>query len=198
MPQSLDFVLARWQELYPEIMGASEQDGNRSAKAERTRKEIIAPLLDSDDTQEVFEATILDYKKWRDSVSVEESDLETVLAQEERFDETLTTTLNCHRNELGEQAVKAALESVRLRRIARRSTVRNRETWPEESWHRIGDLIASSELCIAALLEHLITGEGSRANVNELSKLGFQYSLDAYFDAGDHGQDWTKLEDIPE
>ena len=198
MPQQPDAMLARWPALFPVLTGAEEQDEDRSAEAERIRKEIVAPLLDSDDAQEVFEATILDYKKWRDSLPVEESAPETVLAQEERFDETLTATLNRHRNELGEQAVKAALESVRLRRIARRSTVRNWETLPEESWHRTGDLMASSELCIAALLEHLITGEGSRDNVNELSKRGFQHSLDAYYDAGDHGQGWTKLEDIPE
>ena len=193
MSQQSDAMLARWPALFPGLTVAEEQDEDRSAEAERIRKEIVAPLLDSDDTQEVFEATILDYKKWRDSLPVEESDPETVLPQEERIDEILTATLNCHRNELGEQAVKATLESVRLRRIARRSTVRNRETWPEESWHRIGDLMASSELCLTGILQYLATGEGSMDKVNELSKLGFQYSLDAYFDSGDHGQDFTRL-----
>ncbi len=158
----------------------------------------MAPLLHTDDIHEVFDGAREGYKRWKDSLPVEESDLETVLAQEERFDETLTTTLNRHRSELGEQAVKAALESVRLREIARSSTVRNRETWPAESWHRITHLMTSSELCIAGIVEYLTTGRGSRNNVDTLARWGFEHALDAYYDAGANGQDWTKLEDIPE
>ena len=56
----------------------------------------------------------------------------------------------------------------------------------------------NSELCLAAILGYLATGVGRRGNVKTLTAWGFQYSLDAYWDAGYYGQDYVKLEDIPE
>ena len=198
MARQLDAMLARWPELFPEITGASEQDNDPSAEAARVRRQVIAPLLHTDDTHSAFEEMSVEYQRWRHSLPAEESDSETVLAQEARFDDTLAAFLEGHRDELGDQAVKAALESVKLSRIARVSVLPHRETWPEESWLRIGHLMARSEICIAALLEHLTTGEGSRDNSEELARWAFENALAAYYDAGDHGRDSTRLEDIPE
>ena len=197
MPQQLEAMLARWQELYPEIVGATERDDNGPAEAERVRDEITAPLLDSGDIARTFEESLEAYKRWKESLTGEAMNLENVLDLENAKENVLATVFNAHRNELGEQAVKAALESVRLRRITRRSTVRNRETWPEESWHRIAHLMTGSELCLVGILEYLASGAGEKANVETLARWGFQYALDAYYDAGFYGQNSTKLEDIP-
>ena len=198
MPRRPETLLARWPLLYPEITGASEQDDDVLGEAERIRKEIIAPLLDTDDIHNVINVKREEYQKWRDSLPAEDSDPETVLAREERFDDTLAVALEGQRYELGDQAVKAGKESVRLRRIARESVLLHQETWPEESWLRIGDLMSNSEICIAGILECLATGEGSRANVGTLARVAFENALAAYYDAGENGQDSTRLEDIPE
>ena len=58
--------------------------------------------------------------------------------------------------------------------------------------------MTSSELCLAGIVEYLATGAGRKANVETLARWGFQYALDAYWDAGYYGQHSTKLEDIPE
>ena len=197
MPRQLDAMLARWTFLYPEITGASEQDDS-SGETGRVKKELIVPLLLTDDINSAFDVAKEEYQRWRASQPAEESEPETVLAQEARFDDTLAAFLEEHRDELGDQAVKAALESVKLRRIARMSVLPHRETWPEESWLRIGHLMARSEICIAALLEHLTTGEGSRDNSEELARRAFEAALAAYYDAGENGQDSVRLEDIPE
>ena len=90
------------------------------------------------------------------------------------------------------------LEGIRLRKIVREPTIPNWETWPQESWRGIGDLLADNELCNLAVIHHLATGEGDRGRIETLAAWGFQYALQAYHDAGDNGQDWVKLEDIPE
>ena len=105
---------------------------------------------------------------------------------------------NAHRSALGDRVIKASLESVRLRRIVRKSVIPHRETWPEESWHQIAHLMTSSELCLAGIVEYLATGAGRRANVETLARWGFENALEAYHDAGYYGQNSTKLEDIPE
>ena len=56
--------------------------------------------------------------------------------------------------------------------------------------------MTSSELCHTGILEYITTGEGSKDNVETLATWGFQYALDAYWDAGHYGQNSTKLEDI--
>ena len=198
MPKPLDAVLARWSLLYPEITSAREQDDDVLVEAETIRKEVIAPLLHTDDIHIVIDEKKGEYRRWRDSLPAEDSDPKTALAREERFDDTLAATFGSDQGILGEQAVKAILESIKLQRIVRRSVLPHRETWPEESWDRIGDLMSKSEICIAGILECLTTGEGSRANVGTLARMAFENALAAYYDAGENGQDSTRLEDIPE
>ena len=78
------------------------------------------------------------------------------------------------------------------------SVIPYEETWPEESWPRIGQLMNDSELCLAAILEYLATGAGLQRNVEPLASWAFNYVLEAYHDAGSYAQEWTRLEDIPE
>ena len=198
MPRRPEPLLSRWPLLYPGVTGASEQDEDLLVEAERIRKRVIAPLLHTDDLSSAFEEMSEEYRRWRNRMPPVEVDTESLLAREERIDHALTSLLEEGRDELGEQAGKAILESVRLRTIVSSSVIPNQETWPEGSWERIGHLMVRSELCIAALLEHLTTGEGSRANVETLARLAFETALAAYYDAGDHGQDSVRLEDIPE
>ena len=159
---------------------------------------VIAPLLDSGDIAQTFEESREAYKLWKVSHSGENGDLGTLLAQQDGLDDVLATMFNDHRAALGDATVKASLESVRLRRIVRRSVIPYRETWPQESWEKIAHLMSSSELCVAGIVEYLTTGRGSRNNVETLARWGFQYALDAYWDAGFYGQNSTNLEDIPE
>ena len=125
-------------------------------------------------------------------------DVEAVLTNEDRLYDALTATFGVHSEELGESITKAVMEGIRLRRVVRRSIVPQRETWPEESWERIGHLMTNSELCLAGILEYLATEEGSRANVETLARWAFENALEAYWDAGYYGRDNVKLEDIPE
>ena len=197
MPQPLDDVLAKWTVMYPEITGAI-QDANGPGQAARIREAVVAPLLDSGDIAQTFEESREAYKLWKVSHSGENGDLGTLLAQQDGLDDVLATMFNDHRELLGDTTVKASLESVRLRRIVRRSVIPYRETWPQESWEKIAHLMSSSELCVAGIMEYLTTGRGSRNNVETLARWGFQYALDAYWDAGFYGQNSTNLEDIPE
>ena len=196
MPQPIEAMLAWWPFLYPETTDASEQDDNGHDHAAKVRRQVIAPILESQDLLHTFEEKREEYSKWRDSLAANGRDLETLLAQEDRKDDALIATFNDHRELLGDANIKATLESVRLRKIVRRSTIPYRETWPQESWHQIAHLMTSSELCNAGILEHLATGVGRKDNIETLARWGFQYALDAYWDAGFYGQHSTKLEDI--
>ena len=197
MVQPLETMLARWPLLYPEITDAGEQD-NRPGETDRIRQEVVAPLLDSGGIFQAFEERREEYQRWQESLSGTEEDLESVLAQEDRFHDALAAIIEEQRDEMGERAVKAVLGGINLRRIVREATLPYRDTWPEESWHRIAHLMASNDLCHAGILEYLSTGEGNRANIETLAGWGFQYAMDAYWDAGYYGQHSTKLEDIPE
>ena len=42
----------------------------------------------------------------------------------------------------------------------------------------------------------MATKEGRKNNIETLARWGFQYALDAYWDAGHYEQNSTKLEDI--
>ena len=198
MPNLLEAMLAQWPVLYPEIMSAGEQDDERARETVRVRREVIAPLLEAADIDKAFEETREVYTRWRGSLPPVEGNLEDLLADEEERDDALTATFGVHSEELGEQYVKATLEGIRLRRVVRSSTVPHRETWPEESWERIGHLMTNSELCLAGILEYLATEEGSRVNVGTLARWAFENALEAYYDGGYHGRDYVKLEDIPE
>ena len=197
MPNPVEAMLARWPLLYAEIMDIKGLDYDLPREAARVRQEVIAPLLEADDVQNAFEEARIRYQRWRDSFSPVAGDLETVLALEDEKADALTAAFGVHNEELGEQAIRATSESIRLRRIVRRSTLPHREIWPEESWERIGDLMASSELCLAALLEYLATEEGWRDNVETLARWGFENALNAYWDAGYFGKERTRDEDLP-
>ena len=197
MPQPIEAMLARWPFLYPETTDAVEQDDNGHDHAAKVRRQVIAPILESQDLLHTFEEKREEYSKWRDSLPSAEGDLETLLAQEDRKDDALIAAFNDHRELLGDANIKATLESVRLRKIVRRSTIPYRETWPQESWHQIAHLMTSSELCNAGILEHLATGVGRKDNIETLARWGFQYALDAYWDAGYYGQKLDETRGYP-
>ena len=188
--------MAGWPLLYPGIAGADERSDTEEAA--KIQEEVVRPLLDTEDFLNTFEGSLEAYKRWKDSLATTEPDLETVMAREDRNDDALAAVIEEKRDVLGEQTARGAREIVNLRRIVRESVIPYRETWPEESWERIAHLMTGSELCLAGILEFVSTGRGSRAKALELAKLGFQHALDAYWDAGYHGQNSTKLEDIPE
>ena len=96
------------------------------------RRQVIAPILESQDLLHTFEEKREEYSKWLGSLPSAEGDLETLLAQEDRKDDALIAAFSDHRELLGDAAVKAAMENIRLRKIVRRSTLPHRETWPEE------------------------------------------------------------------
>ena len=198
MTWPLEAMLAKWSLLYPEIMGASEPDDERARETVRMRREVIAPLLEAADIDSAFDVMREEYTRWRDPLPPMAGDLETVLADEEEKDNAMTATFDVHSEELGEAITKAVMEGIRLRRIVRRSILPHRETWPEESWERIGHLMTNSELCLAGILEYLATEEGRWDNVEKLARWGFDNALDAYWDAGHHGKERTREEDIPE
>ena len=198
MPQPLDDMLPRWPLLYPVLMDAGERDDSGSGEAARVRDEITAPLLDSGDIARTFEESLEAYTRWKESLTGEAMNLENVLDHEDAKENVLATVFNAHRTALGDKVINPALESTKLRRIVRESVIPHRETWPEESWHRIARLMTGSELCGVGIVEYLTTKRGSRNNVEILAGWGYQYALDAYYDAGFYGQNSTKLEDIPE
>lgn len=161
------------------------------------RDEITLPLLDCGDIARTFGESREAYMRWKGTLTSKARDPEVLLDHENAKDTILTPMFNAHRTALGDAALKACRESVRLRRIVRRSVFTQRETWPEESWHPIAHLLTSRELCLAGILEYITTGEGRKENVDILARWGFQYALDTYYDAGYYGQNSTRLEDIP-
>ena len=196
MPQPVEAMLAGWPFLYPEVAETDEE--NAADEAIRVREEVVRPLLDTEDFLNAFEGSLEAYQRWKDSLATTDPDLETVMAREDRNDDALAAVIEEKRDVLGKQTARGAREIVNLRRIVRESVIPYRETWPEESWHQIAHQMTGSELCLAGILEFVSTGRGSRAKALELAKLGFQHALDAYWDAGYHGQQSTRLEDIPE
>ena len=156
----------------------------------------MRPLLDSGDLAHAFQEKREEYKRRKESLAGTEIGLDHVMAREARFDDSPAAAFNEHRDVIGEREVKGSPEAVNLRRIVRESVIPYRETWPEESWERIARLMTGSELCLAGILEFAATGRGSKENALTLAGWGFQYALDAYWDAGRYGQDSTKLEDI--
>ena len=146
----------------------------------------------------MFSSLLEAYTRWKESLTGEAMNLENVLDLENAKENVLATVFKDHRAKMGDMALKAALESVRLRRVVRKSVIPHRETWPEESWHRIAHLMTSSELCLVGILEYITIGEGRKENVEILARWGFEHALEAYYDAGFYGQNSTKLEDIPE
>ena len=205
MSQPVEMMLARWFLLYPEEMEEcregmeyEEDEGARAGEIARVKSEVIAPILAAGDMAHIFVEMKESYRHWTRSLPGAKGDLESVMSQEDRKDDVLGGVLGARREDLGERTLRAMLEGIRLRGIVRHSTIPHRETWPEESWRRIGNLLADNELCNLAVIHHLATGEGDRGRIETLAAWGWKYSLDAYFDAGDNGQDSVRLEDIPE
>ena len=205
MSLPLEIMLARWPMLYHESIGDwkeetrdDEQGEAHGVQAARVRSEIIAPVLEAEDLVQVFVEKREVYRSWTPSLPGTGGDLESVISLEERKDDAIATALDRNHDELGERILRATREGIRLRGIVRRSTLPYRETWPEGSWYQIGRLLADNELCNLAIIHFLITGEGKRRHLGALAAWGFQYALDAYHDAGDHGRNWVRLEDIPE
>ena len=197
MPRRPEPLLSRWAELYPQLTGSTEAGGDSFGEVERIRAEVLAPILESSDITSTFTESRQAYRAWRESQTSEAKSLDVVLADEDHLDESLARITREHRDDLGERAARAIGEAVRLRKIVRRSVLPHQHTWPTESWERIGYLMANSEMCLAAILDHLTTATGRRGNVETFAAWGWKYSLDAYFDAGDNGQDSIPLEDIP-
>ena len=198
MPQPLEPLLSRWPELYPQLTGATEADNDPTGEVDRIREEVLAPILESRDIASTFRKSREAYRVWKESRTNEATDLDVVLAEEDRLDESLARITLEHQDDLGERAIRAIQEAIRLRKIARQSVPPHQHTWPAESWDRIGSLMASSELCLAAILRYLTTGEGDWGRLETLAAWGFQYAQNAYFDAGENGRDSVRVEDIPE
>ena len=205
MSQTVEFMLARWFLLYHEEMeeclegmGHEEDEEADAGEVARVKSGVIAPILESGDMARVFVEMRGNYKDWARSLPGAEGDPESALSLEDRKDDVLGGVLSARQEDLGERTLRATLEGIRLRKIVRESTIPNRETWPQESWRRIGNLLADNELCNLAVIHHLATGEGGRGRIETLAAWGWKYSLDAYFDAGDNVQDSVRLEDIPE
>lgn len=194
----LELMLTRWPELYPELMGASEQDQDRLAEADRIRGMFVAPLPQSPDLFNTFAELREAYREWKESLTNETADLEVVLAYEDRLGDRLAAIMEENQDELGERVVRAIRGTIDLRGIVRRSVIPYEETWPEASWPQIGRLMNDSELCLTAILEYLSTGAGLQRNVEPLASWAFQYAREAYQDAGFYAQESTRLEDIPE
>ena len=133
MTRPLEAMLARWQVLYPEMMSAGEQYDDPASEADRTRELMVTHILQSRDIVSTFTESREAYRVWKESKTSETTDLEVVLAREDRLDERLSAIIDEHQDELGERAVRAIQEAVRLRKIVRRSALPYRETWPEES-----------------------------------------------------------------
>ena len=196
MPRPIEPMLARWPMLYPDMAGASVENDS-SNEAARVRREVVPPLLEATDIHGAFEEAVAEYSRWRDSTLAGEGELEAVVALEDEKEYALEAAFEEHRRTLGEQNIRALQQVVLLRRIARGS-IPERESWPEEAWRRIGCLMTTADLCIAGILEYLATGAGNRNNLDILVRRAFDNALDAYWDAGYHSQEWTRLEDIPE
>ena len=204
MSLPVEIMLARWPMLYPESIGDwkgetrdDEQGEDHGVQAARVSSEIIAPVLEAGDLVQIFVEKREIYRNWTPFLSGTGGDLESVISLEERKDYAIATALDGYFDELGERILRATREGIRLRGIVRRSTLPYMETWPEESWYQIGRLLADNELCNLAIIHFLITGEGKGRHLGTLAAWGFQYALDAYHDAGENGQDWVRLEDIP-
>ena len=205
MSQPVEMMLAQWPLLYPGSTGDCQEctgdDGpgeDHAAEVARVRGKVIAPIMEAEDMARVFVEMRRNYRDWTRSHPWRGGDLESVMSLEDRRDDALVSALGGHLEGLGERTLRAVLGGIDLKKIVRRSTLPYSETWPEESWHRISNLLADNELCNLAIIHHLATGEGCRGRIGTLAAWGFQYALDAYWDAGYYGQHSTKLEDIPE
>ena len=165
------------------------------SQKESIDRNVVVPILESDDLYTTFAAKREIYKNWRNawvSAIAEEADangiaLSTVMESQDAQDERLKSTFTGSSGKLGEPATKALLGSIDLKRIVRGGTMPHFENWPEDSWGLIAHHFASSELCVIGVLHHLNTGMGRTENVQTLAEWSFAYIERAYGEAGRNG-----------
>ena len=212
MPLTIDTTLtAVGTDLYaPALEDSGESSGDANLRREQNtdldilakKKEdidrnVLVPILESEDIYTTFADKRREYKDWRsawvaalaDEATVNDVDIETVLAMQDAQDAHLISNFRSSQDRLGEPAVRALTGAVSLKKIVRNATMPHSEGWPEESWHHIAHLFASSELCMIGVLHHLATGIGEGKNVQTLADWSFMYAGEAYSEAGYYGPD---------
>ena len=185
-------------EIYLTEAVALGREKTESESVNRMWQEVIAPILGKGNIEETFRKKREEYLERREARTAGEKDLEGLMSEEDNGDQLLRLVLMWHEKDLGDRVLRAVLGGIDLKKIVRRSILPHSESWPEESWSRIGHLLANNELCNLAIIYHLATSEGERGRIETLAAWGFQYAMDAYWDAGYYGTNSTKLEDIPE
>ena len=166
-----------------------------ASQKESIDRDVVVPILESDDLYMTFAAKREIYKSWRNawvSAIAEEAatsdiDLSTVMESQDAQDERLKNNFIGSSAKLGEPATKALLGAIDLKKVVRGGTMPHFENWAEDSWNQIGHLFASSELCVIGILHHLATGIGRTENVQALADWSFAYIERAYGEAGRNG-----------
>ena len=194
----LDLMLTCWLVLYPVQMGIYEDDPDHRAETRRIRGLFVAPLLQSPDLAATFAELRVAYREWKESRRARTPDLQEMLEHEDLLGDSLVAAVEERQDELGERAFRAIRGAIDLRGIVRRSSIPHRDRWPEEPWTEMSWLMNDSELCLAAILEHLATDAGLRDNVETLAGWAFWYTFDAYWKFGEYNSGQTRPEDIPE
>ena len=194
----LELMLTCWLVLYPELMGIYEDNQDYRAETRRIRGLFVAPLLQSQDLAATFAELRVTYREWKESRRTRTPDLQDMLDHEDLLGDSLVAAIEERQDELGERTVRAIRGAIDLRGIVRRSSIPHRDGWPEEPWTGMSRLMNDSELCLAAILEHLATDAGLRGNVDTLAGWAFWYTFDAYWNFGEYNSGQTRPEDIPE
>ena len=175
--------------------------GSLAKRKDDIDRNVLVPILESEDPLRVFSDKWKEYKDWRtawvsalaDQASANDDDLETVMSMQDSQDAHLIGIFIDSQDRLGEAAVQALTGAVSLKKIVRNATMPHSAGWPEESWLRIADLFASSELCMIGVLHHLATNIGRNDNVQKLADWSFDYATEAYDEAGYYGPDESHL-----
>ena len=176
--------------------------GLLASKKEDIDRNVLVPILESEDIFATFADKRTQYKDWRSAwvsalageARAKDVDIESVMAMQDAQDDHLTKIFTGSQERLGEPAVRALVGAVSLKKIVRNATMPHSEGWSEESWHYIAHLFASSEICMIGVLHHLATGIGRNENVQTLADWSFIYAENAYSEAGYYGPDATSLE----
>ena len=169
---------------------------NRLAgQKESIDRNVVVPILESDDLHSTFAAKREEYKGWRNAwvsaiaeqAAANDIELSMVMESQDDQDDQLKATFTKSSVKLGESATKALLGAIDLKKIVRGGTMPHFENWPEDSWNLIAHHFASSELCVIGVLHHLATGIGQTENVQTLADWSFVYIEQAYGEAGRNG-----------
>ena len=184
----------------PRIEMGSALDKLASQK-ESIDKNVVVPILESDDLYATFADKRETYRNWRNAwvaavaaeADADDVDLSTVMESQDAQDDNLKGNIFRSMAMLGEPATNALLGSIDLKKIVRGGTIPHFENWPEDSWNLIAHHFASSELCMIGVLHHLNTGIGRTENVRTLADWSFAYIERAYDEAGRNGPFIYKL-----